>query len=314
MNDPLTDLATVPPIPLHGALPGARASIRPDRRPISSPSPTTRSSATGAGARPTPTMSSSATASTRSTSGSSGDRRDRGRARRGDRRRRAARTGRPRARGDDRGPLGPPRGPAPARRRDLGRRSGRRRMDGPPDARAHPRRPAVVRLVQRLVPEPSGPRRRGRVRPPDERPRRPNRPRRSSRRGTPAEVAARFDAIADASAAAVAGLDAAALDARGALVGLPVSIGFRLGSLRLAHPRAHDPGRQDAGDARPRADRDRTARPARPRDLRPARGARHRRGRPTWTGRSPAVERDRILTDGARRAASRASDVDGQLT
>jgi DinB family protein len=28
MNDPLTELATVPPIPLHGALPGARASVR----------------------------------------------------------------------------------------------------------------------------------------------------------------------------------------------------------------------------------------------------------------------------------------------
>ena len=28
MNDPLTDLATVPPIPMHGALPGARASVR----------------------------------------------------------------------------------------------------------------------------------------------------------------------------------------------------------------------------------------------------------------------------------------------
>jgi len=56
--------------------------------------------------------------------------------------------------------------------------------------------------------------------------------------GTPAEVAARLDSIADASAVAVAALDAASLDLGARWAGLPVSIGFRLGRYG-SHIREH---------------------------------------------------------------------------
>jgi hypothetical protein len=56
--------------------------------------------------------------------------------------------------------------------------------------------------------------------------------------GTPAEVAVRLDAIADASAVAVAALDAASLELGARWAGLPVSIGFRLGRYG-SHIREH---------------------------------------------------------------------------
>jgi hypothetical protein len=57
-------------------------------------------------------------------------------------------------------------------------------------------------------------------------------------RGLPAEVEARLDTIADASAAAVAGLDAEALETGARWSGLHVSIGFRLGRYG-SHIREH---------------------------------------------------------------------------
>ena len=56
--------------------------------------------------------------------------------------------------------------------------------------------------------------------------------------GLPAEVAARLDSIADASAVAVAALDAASLDLGARWAGLPVSIGDRLGRYG-SHIREH---------------------------------------------------------------------------
>ena len=60
-------------------------------------------------------------------------------------------------------------------------------------------------------------------------------------------------------------------------------------ALRLAHPRAHRAGRQDARDAGPPAIRGRAARAAHPGDVRAARGSAHR----TATGRAGAPVRDR---------------------
>jgi hypothetical protein len=56
--------------------------------------------------------------------------------------------------------------------------------------------------------------------------------------GTPAEVAARLDSIADASAVAVAALDETSLDLGARWAGLSVSIGFRLGRYG-SHIREH---------------------------------------------------------------------------
>ena len=319
MNDPLTDLATVPPIPLHGALPGARASIRRIAGDLLAVQDDTLD-ATGAGARPTPTTSSSATASTPSTSGSNG-------------RSARSRSGGPGRATTSWGSVGDvPLGPAvPALgamtaarwdlhgvldsppRRDARRRPGRRRVDAPPDARAHPRLAAVVRLVQRLVPgEPGAV---GEAVYPGEGDLPPEPTEEELATGTLAEIRApvRRDRrrVCDGRRRPQPG----GARARGAVVRAAGLDRLPARSLRLAHPRAHGPGGQDAGPAPPRPDRDRTAGPARPRDLRPARGARHRApgSRPGPVARR-RPERDRAPDRGRRRRRGDRGERPGRVS
>ena len=64
-------------------------------------------------------------------------------------------------------------------------------------------------------------------------------------------IRARMDAVLDSEALRFASLDAAALAMPASWSLTPVDIGFRLGSLGLAHLRAHHPAGQDPRGARP---------------------------------------------------------------
>ena len=134
MADPLIDFATVPPIPLHPAVLAARQPVdRGDVGPARRPGRVARRPMAMACHRPRGCRAAlRALPDPRASRG--GDRRDRGRPRRP---RRIDRPGGAAAGRHGSRPLGASRRAGAARRGGLGRRPGRRRMDDPPDLRAH---------------------------------------------------------------------------------------------------------------------------------------------------------------------------------
>ena len=183
MHDPLTELATVPAVPLHPAVVATRAPLAADRRrPAGDPRRRARAPLALAAVRHRRARRPLRPLSRPRVAGI-GDRGDRHRARRWRRSGAAGRTGDPGTPGDGGRALGAAgRAGRPVRRR-LGRRPGRWRVDGPADARPHHLQPALVRLVQRVVPEQGV--RGGRGHPPAGRaPSRRSRPRRTRPAGT----------------------------------------------------------------------------------------------------------------------------------
>jgi hypothetical protein len=232
----------------------------------------------------------------------------RGGAGRGGRRARAdsrgAGPGRPAGRRGHRRAVVAPR-PAPAAHgRGSGQRSWQRGMDGPPDAGPHAPVAAVLRLVHRVVADPGAdpgrdPAGRAYLRGPD-----------GGR--SVGRVAARHPEPARRAAStsrwpASAGSDETQVAVPARWSGGEVTVGLPDRPVGLAHPRAHDPDREDLRDARPADDRDRAAGPADVRGVRPARGdgVRARRGRRAARGTDPRPRGDRESRPSCRGSSTR---------